>query len=84
MARSYPLNVVGRQVAKLRTARGFSQAELAATCQLAGWDIARDTIAKIEGGLRWVGDEEIIHISRALKAPVSQLYPDEPLYQNCF
>ncbi|WP_035600625.1 helix-turn-helix transcriptional regulator [Haloferula sp. BvORR071] len=84
MARSYPLNVVGRQVAKLRTAGGMSQAELAAACQLLGWDIARDTIAKIEGGLRWVGDIELIHLARALKTDVASLFPEEPLYRDCF
>ena len=84
MARSYPLNVVGRQVARLRSAGGLSQAELATACQLVGWDVTRDTIAKIEGGLRWVGDLELIHLARALKADVASLYPDEPLYRKCF
>jgi hypothetical protein len=29
---------------------------LAAQCQRMGWDITRDTIAKIEAHKRWVGD----------------------------
>jgi transcriptional regulator with XRE-family HTH domain len=84
MARTYPLNVVGRQVAKIRTSRKLSQTELAAACQLDGWDIARDTIAKIEGGTRWVGDGELIYLSRALKVPLVKLYPDHPMYKGCF
>lgn len=63
MARAYPLNVVGRQVAKIRSDRGLSQADLAAACQRIGWDITRDTVAKIEGGFRWVGDTELIHLA---------------------
>ena len=31
-------NIVGTQVARLRYRRGWSQIELAAKCQLAGWD----------------------------------------------
>jgi hypothetical protein len=32
-----------------------------------GWDIERDTIAKIEGGIRWVCDSEQIELARALE-----------------
>jgi len=35
---------------RLRNAAGLSQPALAAACQRRGWDIERDTIAKIEGG----------------------------------
>lgn len=84
MARSYPLNVVGRQVAKIRNAQKLSQTELAAACQLDGWDVSRDTIAKIEGGLRWVGDSELIQLARALKVMVVELFPNEPRYKDCF
>ena len=38
------------------SSRGLSQSALAAKCQLTGWDIGRDTIAKIEGQMRWVGE----------------------------
>lgn len=84
MPRSYPLNVVGRQVAKIRSDRHLSQTELAAVCQLGGWDITRDTIAKIEGGLRWVGDLELIYLARALKVTVAELFPADPDYQGLF
>ena len=84
MARAYPLNVVGRQVAKIRSDRGLSQADLAAACQRMGWDITRDTVAKIEGGFRWVGDTELIHLANVLKSTVADLFPDDPRYQSCF
>ena len=62
-----PKNVIGPQVRKLRTKIDLSQAELAAVCQRLGWDISRDTIAKIEGRSRWVGDFEILFLAKALK-----------------
>jgi hypothetical protein len=41
--------------------RGLSQPALAAKCQLLGWDVGRDTIAKIGGQTHWVGDAELVH-----------------------
>jgi DNA-binding XRE family transcriptional regulator len=35
-----------------------------------GWDIERDTIAKIEDGRRWVGDSELLELARALGRPL--------------
>jgi hypothetical protein len=40
-----------------------------------GWDIERDTIAKIEGGTRWVCDSELIELARALGRPLVDLFP---------
>lgn len=59
-----------------RENRGWSQSELAAKCQLAGWDISRDVVATIEGQSRWVGDFELIWIARILDVPLSDLIPD--------
>jgi transcriptional regulator with XRE-family HTH domain len=62
-------------VRRLRYERGLSQPALAAQCQLRGWDIGRDTIAKIEGQKRWVGDLELAQLARCLGVPVEMLYP---------
>jgi hypothetical protein len=35
---------------------------LPAKCQRLGWDIGRDTVAKIEAGIRWVGDFELVYL----------------------
>ena len=43
----------------LRSRRGWSQPVLAAKCQLAGWDVSRDIIARIELRVRWVADFEL-------------------------
>ena len=68
-------NIVGPQIRRLRSARGLSQPALAAKCQLIGWDIARDTIAKIEGRTRWVGDLELVYLARSLDVPLAELLP---------
>lgn len=53
----------------------MSQPQLAAKCQRLGWDIERDTIAKIEATARWVGDFELLKLARALEVPLQMLFP---------
>lgn len=72
-----PRNLVGPQVRRIRYQMGFSQPKLAAQCQLLGWDIGRDTIAKIEGQSRWVGDEELAFLARSLGVALERLYPEK-------
>lgn len=69
-------NIVGSQVRRLRNEIEISQAELAAECQLQGWDVSRDVVAKIEDGRRWVADEELLKLAGALKCAVPQLFPE--------
>ena len=71
-----PRNLIGPQVRQLRYRGELSQPELAAKCQRLGWDIGRDTIAKIEGRSRWVGDEELVHLARSLGVTLEKLFPE--------
>ena len=59
----------------LRSRRGWSQPVLAAKCQLAGWDVSRDIIARIELRIRWVADFELMLLAQVLGVPVSNLLP---------
>ena len=68
-------NIVGPQVRRPRNAAGLSQPALTAECQRRGWDIERDTIAKIEGGSRWICDSELIELAKALGRPLLDLFP---------
>ena len=70
-----PRNIVGNQVMLLRNERGWSQEKLAAVCQLKGWDVSRGVIARVEGGVRWVADFELLKLAAALRVPVPELYP---------
>ncbi len=70
-------NIIGPQLMRIRNAKGWSQAELAAACQRAGWDVSRGVIARIEGGVRWVGDFELLEIASILEVCVSELFPPD-------
>lgn len=68
-------NIVGPQVMAIRNGRGWSQEKLASVCQLRGWDVSRGVIARIEGGVRWVADFELLDLAAALEVPIPDLYP---------
>ena len=70
-----PRNIVGPQVMQLRNQRGWSQEKLATVCQLRGWDISRGVVARIEGGVRWIADFELLDLAAALNVVVQDLYP---------
>jgi DNA-binding XRE family transcriptional regulator len=70
-------NIVGRQIGRIRSNRSLTQAMLAARCGVAGWDISRGTLAKIEAGVRCVTDFEFAVLAIALKVPLHELYPAE-------
>jgi transcriptional regulator with XRE-family HTH domain len=77
MKKSRPAkNIVGSQVRRIRTEVEISQSQLAAECQRQDWDVSRDVIAKIEDGRRWVADEELLKLARALNCSVPQLFPE--------
>lgn len=48
---------------------------LAAKLQLAGWDLSRAGLSKIEAGLRRVNDAETWMLARVLGCPLPDLYP---------
>lgn len=68
-------NIVGRQVGRIRSNLSLTQEMLAARCGVAGWDISRGTLAKIEAGVRCVTDIEAVTLALALKVPLHELYP---------
>lgn len=70
-----PRNIVGPQIAALRNQLGWSQSKLAAVCQLGGWDVSRGVIARVEGQVKWVCDTELLHLAKALKVGVPELFP---------
>lgn len=72
-----PRNIVGPQVMKLRNAKGWSQQQMAAACQVAGWDVSRGVIARIEGGVRWVADFELLPLAAMLGVAVPELFPEK-------
>ncbi len=48
---------------------------LAARCRRWGWDLSRETLAKIETQLRWVSDFEMVCLAKALRVEPETLLP---------
>ena len=71
-------NLIGPQVRRLRVGAGLSQEALAAKLQLAGWDLSRGGLSKIEAGLRRVNDAELWMLAKVLACPLSDLFPVRP------
>ena len=69
-------NILGPQIRRIRVRQGISQEMLAARCGVAGWDLSRGTLAKIEAGVRCVTDEEAARLALVLQTPLPDLYPD--------
>ena len=71
-------NLVGPQVRRLRVEAGLSQEVLATRLQLAGWDLSRAGLSKIEAGLRRVNDAELWMLAKAFGVTVGDVYPAKP------
>jgi transcriptional regulator with XRE-family HTH domain len=71
-------NLVGPVVRKLRMDAGLSQESLSAKLQVAGWDLTRAGLSKIEARLRRVNDAELLVLAKVLKCNLSDLYPSKP------
>ncbi|KYN90700.1 DNA-binding protein [Vibrio cidicii] len=71
------MNVTGKQIKKLRIERGLTQEQLAARCNVAGLDITRSTLAKVESGVRQVTDTEVQLFAKILKVSEGELFTNE-------
>ena len=68
-------NLVGPQVRKVRYRLNLTQDELAAKLQVAGWDLSRTSLSKIEAQLRWVADAELYLLADVLGVAMADLFP---------
>lgn len=71
-------NLVGPQVRRLRTEAGLSQEAFAAKLQIAGWDLSRAGLSKIEAGLRRVNDAELWLLANVFPCSLTDLFPSRP------
>jgi len=62
----HPRNIVGPIIRELREENGLTQAQFVAKLNLLGWDLSRETFAKIEYRIRWVADFEILKLAEAV------------------
>ena len=63
-------NICGQRVYEARTRAHISQFDLAAKLQIAGVNIERDSISKIESGRRFVADYEVVVLAKLLNVSI--------------
>lgn len=66
-------NLCGEKIAALRSNMGISQRELADRLQIAGLDIDKNAVQRIEAGKRFVTDIELKVFSKVLDLSVEKL-----------
>lgn len=66
-------NICGKNIALYRKEMGVSQRELADRMQLAGMDMDKNAIQRIEAGKRFVTDIEISVFSKVLNKTIDEL-----------
>lgn len=69
-------NLVGRNVERLRKARGIKQKDFIAQIQLAGCDMNPTSYSKLEGQIRIVTDKELFVIARVLGVTMEELFAE--------
>lgn len=69
----HPRNIAGPVARRLREQHGLTQPLLVARLNRLGWDISRETYAKVEAQIRWLADFELVWLARALDVPVGDL-----------
>lgn len=67
------LNLCGSTVAARRKQMGKSQRELADLLQIAGLDVDKNAVQRIEAGKRFVTDIELTYLSKVLDLPYQAL-----------
>lgn len=69
-------NITGSRIRLARQQQHLTQEDLAARLQLAGLNHSRNTIAKIESGVRQLTDIELQIIANALGVNISWLFEE--------
>jgi len=75
-------NNVGPQVRKLRNSLEWSQSVLASKLQIAGWDVSRSAVSKIESRLSHVDDRGLMYLAEVLKVDIRELFPKRDTSQS--
>ena len=70
-------NMVGKNIERLRKARGIKQKDFIAKIQTLGCDINATSYSKLEGQIRSATDKEIYVISMILGVPMEELFEED-------
>ncbi|MBR7178727.1 MAG: helix-turn-helix transcriptional regulator [Oscillospiraceae bacterium] len=66
-------NICGAQIAYYRKLSGKSQRELADALQLAGLDLDKNAIQRMEAGKRFITDIELVYLAKVLNVSYEDL-----------
>lgn len=66
-------NLCGKKIAAVRKQQGKSQRQLADVLQLAGLDVDKNAIQRIEAGKRFVTDIELVYFASVLNLSLDEL-----------
>lgn len=70
------VNLIADQVTRLRQERGWTQEELSSRLQLAGWDISRSNLSKIENCTLYVPEFRLPYLAHVFHLPnLMPLFP---------
>ena len=67
-------NIIGKNLKKVRIQKHLTQQDIAVKLQLMGFEYDRITVSRIENGMRFVPDYEVLLLCTALEIPVNELY----------
>ena len=68
------VNIVGKNIERLRKERGIKQRDFIAKIQIMGCDINPTSYSKLEGQVRVATDKEIYAIAKILNVPIEKLF----------
>ena len=72
------VNMVGRNIERLRKERGIKQKDFIAQIQVMGCDMNPTSYSKLEGQVRIATDKEIYVISKLLRVAMEELFTEQP------
>lgn len=67
-------NICGVNIAKFRKEMKISQRELSDRLQLAGLDVDKNAVQRMESGQRFITDIELLSISKVFDKSISEFY----------
>ena len=70
-------NIVGKNIERIRKARGIKQKDFIAQIQTEGYDMNPTSYSKLEGQLRIATDREIFVIAKILGVSIEELFKEQ-------
>ena len=67
-------NILGPVIRQLRLKKDLTQERFVAKLNVLGWDLSRDTFAKLESQVRWIADSEVPFLATALEVDPGELF----------